>query len=219
MKVEDARAEAAKVAQSLRAGTPLPPARHPQTKVITFADVARAFIPDKVKNRNPRHADMYWTTLIGTHADGRKSTKHHCAPIARLPIGAVTLDDIASLLRPIWPSPTATRLRERLESLFDFARVKGFVPAGSANPARWQGDLEHALPAITHKVAGHAMVPWQAAPKFVEALRAREGVGARALDWSPTPGLDQAPSAASEFAISTSWGACSRRSRPKPMLR
>jgi integrase len=53
------------------------------------------------------------------------------------------------------------------------------------NPARWQGLLEHALPARNDvaKVKHHAALPYVQAPSFMAKLRQDRSVGARCLEF------------------------------------
>jgi integrase len=54
------------------------------------------------------------------------------------------------------------------------------------NPARWRGHLAKLLPARSkvRKVEHHAALPYSELPTFLTALRAEEGVAARALEFT-----------------------------------
>ena len=54
------------------------------------------------------------------------------------------------------------------------------------NPARWRGHLDKLLPkrSKVRKVEHHAALPYGEMPGFVTALRAQEGVAARALEFA-----------------------------------
>src|SRR5690606_34503918 len=77
---------------------------------------------------------------------------------------------------------TATRLRGRIENVLDWATVRGYRKGD--NPARWRGHLDKVLakPRKLAKVKHHAALPADEVGTFVHALRAREGVAARALE-------------------------------------
>lgn len=61
-------------------------------------------------------------------------------------VDTITLDDVYEVLQPLWfdKTETASRIRGRLEKIFDFASFRGYIT--SANPARWRGGLENLFP-------------------------------------------------------------------------
>jgi integrase len=77
---------------------------------------------------------------------------------------------------------TAARLRGRVESVLNWATVRGFR-AGD-NPARWRGHLDNLLPARgkVKPVKHHAALPYAEIPTFMADLRNRDGSSARALE-------------------------------------
>lgn len=90
------------------------------------------------------------------------------------------------VLSLIWSSKTetATRLRGRIESILDWATVSRFRQG--ENPARWRGHLENPL-ANPNKIApvkNHPALPWREVGQFLAALRQREGVSARAVEFA-----------------------------------
>lgn len=147
-----------------------------QAKVITFDEAARRFIKAKAQEfRNPKHTAQWETTL-----------QAYASPvIGRLPVDAVTLPHIVQILEPIWTekTETATRLRGRIESVLSWATVSGF--RSGDNPARWRGNLDAVLPkpGKLKNVQHFRALPWAEAPAFMAALREREGVGSRALEF------------------------------------
>jgi integrase len=103
-----------------------------------------------------------------------------------LPVGAVDTDLILKALEPIWTTKTvmAGRVRQRIEAVLDWAKVRGY--RDGENPARWKGHLDHLLPApgkIT-RVQHHAALPYVDVPAFMARLREREGTAARALEFT-----------------------------------
>ncbi len=87
---------------------------------------------------------------------------------------------------PLWTArpETAGRLRGRIESILDWARVRGY--RDGENPARWRGHLDKLLPARAkvRKVEHHAALPYDELPDFMAALRTQEGIAARALEFA-----------------------------------
>jgi integrase len=105
--------------------------------------------------------------------------------IGKLPVSAIDRDGVLSVLRPIWNGKVASamKLRGRLESILDAAKAERFREG--ENPARWRGNLDHSL-AAPRKIAPPehlAAMPCSKLPEFLKALRSREGVAARALEF------------------------------------
>ena len=89
------------------------------------------------------------------------------------------------VLEPLWTAKpeTASRLRGRLESILDFAKVRGW--RDGENPARWRGHLDKLLPARAkvRAIAHHAALPYAELPGFLNELRKQDGIAARALEF------------------------------------
>ena len=98
---------------------------------------------------------------------------------------AVDTGLVLKVLEPIWTAKpeTASRLRGRLESILDFAKVRGY--RDGENPARWRGHLDKLLPARSkvRAVEHHAALPYAELPAFLATLREQEGIAARALEF------------------------------------
>jgi integrase len=77
---------------------------------------------------------------------------------------------------------TASRLRGRIEAVLAWATVRGHRTAD--NPARWAGNLRELLPAQSAAVRHHPALALGDAPRWFAALRAREGMGARAVEFA-----------------------------------
>ena len=75
---------------------------------------------------------------------------------------AVDTGLVLKVLEPIWTAKpeTAGRVRGRLESILDFAKVRG--ERDGENPARWRGHLDKLLPAHSkvRQVEHHAALPY-----------------------------------------------------------
>lgn len=134
-------------------------------------------------------------TYIAAHRATWKNAKHAAQWPATLeayvypvfgdaPVGAVDQAMVMKVLDPIWATKTetASRVRGRIETVLDWAAVRGF--RRGENPARWRGHLERALPprSKTQKVKHHAALPYQELPAFMAELAAVEGLSARALE-------------------------------------
>jgi integrase len=144
-------------------------------KVITLAEVAEAYIAaHKAGWRNGKHKAQWENTL-----------KTHAAPIMSLPVQSIDTALVLRVLEPIWTAKpeTASRVRQRIESILDFAKVRGY--RDTENPARWRGHLDKLLPARgkVRAIAHHAALPYAELPDFLANLRTREAIAARALEF------------------------------------
>jgi integrase len=144
---------------------------------MTFKSCAEAYIAaHKAGWKNPKHAAQWPSTL-----------QTYVYPIfGDLPVQAVDVGLVTKAIEPIWSTKpeTASRVRGRIESVLDWATVRGYREG--ENPARWRGHLEKLLPA-RRKVAAvehHAALPYPELPTFMGDLRLREGLAARALEFA-----------------------------------
>ena len=87
---------------------------------------------------------------------------------------------VLKALEPIWQTKveTASRLRQRIEAVLDWARVRGHREG--ENPARWKGNLDHSLPARGKiaKVEHHAALSYPEIGAFMAKLRDQPGISA-----------------------------------------
>jgi hypothetical protein len=115
-----------------------------------------------------RQAAGQWGATLSTYAYPH---------IGALPVQAIDIALVLKVLEPIWTTKpeTAGRVRGRLESILDFAKVRGY--RDGENPARWRGHLDTVLPARSkvRKVEHHAALPYIELPGFLVALRDQEG--------------------------------------------
>jgi integrase len=146
-------------------------------KAKTFREAAEEFISrNEAGWRNSKHRQQ-WRNTLATYA---------YPVLGDLPVAAVDAGLVVQVLDPIWAAKpeTASRVRGRIEQILDAAKVRGW--RDGPNPAQWKGNLAHLLPARSkvRKVAHHAALPYGALPGFLVALRGREGMSARALEFA-----------------------------------
>jgi integrase len=146
-------------------------------KAITFKQCAEAYVnAHRAGWRNGKHAGQ-WGATLSTYA---------FPIIGALPVQAVDTGLVFKVLEPIWGAKpeTASRVRGRLESILDFAKVRGY--RDGENPARWRGHLDKLLPARSkvRAVEHHAALAYPELPGFLVALRQQEGIAARALEFT-----------------------------------
>jgi len=142
---------------------------------VTFEQCATSYIEaHRAGWKNTKHADQ-WTNTLKTYA----------YPVFdSFPVSAIDTALVMKVLEPIWTAKTetASRLRGRIESVLDWATVRGYR-AGD-NPARLKGHLDTLLPkrSRVQKVEHHRALPYAELDEFVRTLRAEEGGAARALE-------------------------------------
>ena len=147
-----------------------------QASVITFSAAAASYIKAKTPEwRNAKHAEQ-WGSTLSTYA---------FPVIGQLHVADIGQAHVMRILEPIWTTKTetASRVRGRIENVLDWAKTKGYRTGD--NPARWRGHLDKLLPKpekVT-SVEHHKAVPVDDVPGFYQALRQREGMAARALEF------------------------------------
>jgi len=140
----------------------------------TFEDVAADYIAaNEAGWKNAKHAAQWTATL-----------KAYVYPImGKVAVRDVSTDLIVAVLQPLWTTKpeTASRVRGRVESVLDFARVRGW--RDGENPARWKGNLDHILPrrSKVRAVEHHAALPWREVGTFMVTLAGQKGMAALAL--------------------------------------
>jgi integrase len=116
----------------------------------------------------------------------RNSLRDHAVTLRHQPIDQIDTDAVLEVLRPIWSTKpeTAKRVRGRIEKILDAAKARGVRPRDRMNPAMWRGHLALLLPPPSKLSRGHhAALPWKEAPGFFEALRKRQAMAAKCLEF------------------------------------
>lgn len=149
-----------------------------QSKAQSFEAAAQQFVADRKAGwRNDKHAKQ-WSSTLTTYALPIFGSKH---------VRDVTTDDVLRALRPIWANKTetATRVRQRIELVLNWAAAQGWRDTSTRNPAQWRGHLDQILPAARKvaRVEHHAALPYGDLSAFLTALRAMPGIGPRALEF------------------------------------
>ncbi|WP_084592457.1 tyrosine-type recombinase/integrase [Pseudohaliea rubra] len=147
-----------------------------QNRSITFEEAARRFLAAKQGEwRNAKHAAQ-WGSTLKTYAHPILGKKH---------VSTIELTDVLQVLEPIWQekNETASRLRGRIESVLDWAKVHGY--AEGENAARWKGNLDKVLPrpSKVKRVKHHEALPYAQIGDFLSKLAKRSGSAAAALEF------------------------------------
>ena len=148
-----------------------------KAKALTLRDAGQALIEMKRSGwRNEKHAAQ-WSSTLGQYAFPR---------LGDLDVRKISTDHVLEVLTPIWTTKpeTASRVRQRIEAVLDYARAIG--ARDGDNPARWRGHLDRLLPqpSKVRSVAHHAALDWREMPGFMAELARREGLAAKALAFS-----------------------------------
>jgi integrase len=145
-------------------------------KSISFKECAEAYIAShKAGWRNEKHK-YQWPATLNSYA---------YPIIGPLPVQAVDTGLVLKVLEPIWAKKpeTASRVRQRIENVLDFSKVRGYREG--ENPARWRGHLDKLLPARSRvrQVRHLAALPYYDLPLFLANLRKRDAFAARGLEF------------------------------------
>ncbi len=158
------------------AASALAEAEAAKVAAVTFKDVALAHIErHETSWKNEKHRHQW-----------RRTLETYVYPVmGHLPIAEVNMSHVLDVLNPIWENigPTADRIRLRIESILDSAKVHGY--RHGENPARWRGNLALILPAPSKLKRGHfEALAYSRMPEFMHELRRRECVSALALEFT-----------------------------------
>jgi integrase len=157
-------------------------ARAQDAKSVTFDDCVAAYVESHRASWGPRHADN-WEATVAAYAS---------PIIGKLPVGAIDTALVVRVLKQktpdgtgLWTAipETASRLRGRIESVLDYARVSEYRTG--ENPARWKGHLKELLPARskTRDVKHLDAMPYAEIGAFKAELRDLDSIDARALEF------------------------------------
>ena len=152
----------------------------------TFKECAEAYMLTHLKtHRSTKHQKQWRSTL-----------EQYAYPIIGKTLAAdITTREILSVLQQkttksgqigvFWDikTETATRVRERIESVLSYAKVAGYC--SGENPARWKNHLATLLPAPSkiQSVKRQPAMPYFKCGVFLEKLRLKEAIGAKALEF------------------------------------
>lgn len=179
--LEQAREKAAACRASLLAGVdPLNSAREAvqakavaAAKQITLGECVNRYIAaHKPSWRNAKHGDQ-WRNTLDTYA----------ATLLPLPVSSLDTHLVLEALTPIWATKTetATRVRQRIEAVIDYAIARGY--RAGENPARWRSHLQKLLPppAKLKNVQHHPALPYNEIGAFLADVSELDTLASKAL--------------------------------------
>lgn len=178
---EAARAARAKVRQGIdpidEARANVSQLKANQAAALTFKECALRYIDAQEATWKNKKSPSQWRNTLETYA---------YPEMGELLVRDVDLTHVLAALEPIWKTktPTASRLRGRIEKVLDWATVRKY--RHGLNPARWKAHLDTLLPSpkkIT-KVKHHAALPVADIGAFMVRLRKLDSTSVRALEFA-----------------------------------
>jgi integrase len=150
--------------------------RTADAKAMTFRQCADAFIASHEAGWGSAVHRRQWANSIAQYAH---------PVIGGLPVHAIDTALVMKVVEPLWTTipETASRIRARIESVLDWAKVRGYRTG--ENPARWRGHLDHLLPARSkvRRVEHYAALPYPEIGAFMAQLREEPSISARGLEF------------------------------------
>ena len=145
-------------------------------KVLTFSEVADAVVAMKAKELSNAKHRAQWASTLDTYAK---------PVLGKLPIDQIEVEQVLGVLQPIWSDKheTASRVRGRLEAVFDYAIARKLRPV--PNPAAWKGNLAALLPSKISSSAAkhHPALQISDMKRWWSKLSQRDGMGTKALQF------------------------------------
>jgi integrase len=149
-------------------------------KQRTFGQVAVAFYTSHVRSWDERHAAQWRRSVLGETPSGQPPKSDLCKALRAMPVASLTTQTVVDVLAPIWYThhETASRLRNRVESVLDMAKAGGFRSGDNPAASLFVNEL---LPVPKVEKKHFPAVPYEDMPGLVAQLCEREGSAERAL--------------------------------------
>ncbi|WP_209505903.1 MULTISPECIES: site-specific integrase [unclassified Ruegeria] len=152
----------------------LNPRFNAQREIPTFEELSRQVHIDRLPTwKNTKHGQQWLNTL-----------RDYAFPkIGRMPVDSIDQPEVLMCLSPIWTEKheTAKRLSQRIKTVLDVAKSKGFRSGENPVTAIREGKV---LPTVKAKVQHHDAMPWQEVSAFYAQLQTRSAMAAKALQFT-----------------------------------
>ncbi|MGJ8562844.1 MAG: tyrosine-type recombinase/integrase [Alphaproteobacteria bacterium] len=156
----------------------LNPRFHGKQEVPLFEELAKQVHIDRLPTwKNQKHGQQWINTL-----------REYAFPfIGRMPVNVIGQPEVLMCLSPIWTEKheTARRLSQRIKTVLDVAKSKGFREGENPVVTIRDGKV---LPKVKKKPKHHASMSWKDAPEFYQALVGRSAMAAQALRFTMLTG-------------------------------
>lgn len=167
--LNEARVRALEYRKIARAG--LHPKYHGAKDIPSFEEFARQVHIERLPTwKNAKHGAQWINTLVD----------YAFPKIGRLSVDTIGQPEVLSVLTPIWTEKheTARRVSQRIKTVLDVARSKGFREGENPVVAIRDGGV---LPKVKAKPKHHKAMHWRDVPAFYAELKSRSAMAARAL--------------------------------------
>ena len=143
---------------------------------ITFdGAIVQCMAAKSIEWKNIKHGQQWQNTL----------TTYASPLLGKMPVDLISTELVHKVLLPIWQTKTATatRVRQRIETVLDWCKARGYCKGD--NPARLKGALGELLPKSQkiRKVEHHPAIPYLQINQFVGELRQQGGTAPLALEF------------------------------------
>jgi len=173
--LDEARSEAAKNLELLKAGNdPIDARHHLKNGNIKQANekVAEAARTKTFEQAAAEYFDSYSSEWTNAHYRAKflSSLRMYAFPkIGALPVSAIDTPLVLSVIEPIWKikTHTADRVRGRIENVLDWAKARGY--RSGDNPAKWD-QLKFAKLPAKPKTNHHPALSYKELPALVAEL-------------------------------------------------
>ncbi|WP_171208767.1 MULTISPECIES: site-specific integrase [unclassified Ruegeria] len=170
--LNQARERALEYRRMAKAG--LNPRFNAHREIPTFEELSRQVHIERLPTwKNAKHGQQWLNTL-----------RDYAFPkIGRMPVDSIDQPEVLMCLSPIWTEKheTAKRLSQRIKTVLDVAKSKGFRSGENPVTAIREGKV---LPTVKAKVQHHDAMPWQELPAFYADLQTRSAMAAKALQFT-----------------------------------
>ncbi len=126
-------------------------------KTVTFKDCALLYIKSHKKGWKNRKHESQWSNTLETYA---------YPFIGDIAVQKIDVGLVMQVIEPIWheKTETASRVRQRIEKVLDWAKVMQYRTGD--NPAVWRGHIQNLLPkrSKVQKVQHFKAMPYVALP-------------------------------------------------------
>ncbi|NOD64019.1 integrase arm-type DNA-binding domain-containing protein [Ruegeria sp. HKCCD6109] len=170
--LNQARERALEYRRMAKAG--LNPRFSAKREIPTFEELSRQVHIDRLPTwKNAKHGQQWLNTL----------RDYAFLKIGRMPVDSIDQPEVLMCLSPIWTEKheTAKRLSQRIKTVLDVAKSKGFRSGENPVTAIREGKV---LPSVKAKVQHDDAMPWQEVPAFYAGLQTHSAMAAKALQFT-----------------------------------
>jgi integrase len=146
-------------------------------KVMTFKQVAEAFIADRRAGWHDPQNEKTWRQSL---------TDYAYSVIGDMPVDQIDTAAVLRVIKPHWEAHTETmsRVRGRIEAILGYAKTCGYRTGD--NPAVWKNHISNILPhrSRVQPAKRHAALPYAEIASFMTDVRSLDRVEAGALEFA-----------------------------------